>query len=109
MRALLSLAFVATMAASDGCVTSITASAALAAAEKLCALPKGAEFVTWAVISSDEEGNPSPVARSGRYWVVHGRFNLPNSETPVDVLFPVPKTGEVPKRCSLVPAPEIER
>jgi hypothetical protein len=86
----------------------ITASAALAAAERICALPKGAEFVTWVIESTDYVATPVPPARSGRYWIVQARFNFPGSERIADVFFPVPKTGELPKRCSIVPAPVIE-
>jgi hypothetical protein len=85
-----------------------TASEALGAAERLCALPKEAEFVRWAVISSDEAGNPSPAARTGIYWVVHGRYNLPGDDAIFDLLLPVPKMGPLPKGCSIVPSPHID-
>jgi len=85
----------------------VNASAALATAERLCALPGGAEFVEWHVVSTDSTGYPSPVAEHGRYWLVVGRFNFPSDGRPATVLIPVPKAGGRSTGCSIIPAPDI--
>jgi hypothetical protein len=109
MKTLLAALVIAAVAVSeaDAAPTPRTASAALAAAERLCALPKGAESIEWHVVSTDSTAFPSPVARSGRYWLVVGRFDFPSSERMATVIFPVLKIGALPVGCSIIPAPDF--
>ena len=56
----------------------IPASAALAMAEKICMLPKGASLFNWFVLPADEAAPPIPSqpAPQGRYWVVTVNYNV---------------------------------
>jgi len=109
MNVLLRLAIGALSATTVSATThvQISASEALATAERLCDLPKGAEFVGWSVVSSDEVGAPPPQASLGRYWVVRVRYTLPHRDQVVEGLLGVPKGGGTPTGCAKVPAPEI--
>jgi hypothetical protein len=81
----------------------VTASDALALAEKLCTIPKDADFVGWSVISSNGHSNQRD--SKGDYWLVTGQYNpvLPPGMLSIIMmhLF-VPKDGRPPRPCDRV-------
>jgi hypothetical protein len=83
----------------------ITASAALAIAERLCVLPQGAESVQWWVTPADdpEPPIPSPAAPIGRYWLVEVNYLIGSGKAHSFMRIGIPKNGAAPERCHSFP------
>ena len=107
---------VTTFAGASAARAEVRASAALAIAEKVCILPKRAEYIEWSVSPSDEALPPRPSSPIpfGRYWLVTVEYFLHgdtpgNGEAPAALSIAVPKNGDpAPAKCTLFQFPNFE-
>ena len=87
------------------------ASEALAIAEKICLLPKGAEANVWVVSPANDPRLPPipgpPIPRTGRYWLVTANYNLPGYSRAFTGISILKSGGSTPQHCETVQIPNF--